>query len=54
MNTTSENIDAFTQQQNINGEKHFLIVLGNDKDSATRRQFSLAHELGHIIMHDAF
>ncbi|AUN10666.1 helix-turn-helix domain-containing protein [Clostridium botulinum] len=54
MNTKSENIDAFTQQQNINGEKHFLIVLGNDKDSATRRQFSLAHELGHIIMHDAF
>ncbi|MHB8036004.1 DNA-binding protein [Clostridium botulinum] len=54
MNTNSENIDAFTQQQNINGEKHFLIVLGNDKDSATRRQFSLAHELGHIIMHDAF
>lgn len=54
MNTRSKNIDAFSQQQNINGIKHFLIVLGNDKNSAVRRQFSVAHELGHIIMHDAF
>jgi Zn-dependent peptidase ImmA (M78 family)/DNA-binding XRE family transcriptional regulator len=54
MDMGSDNIDAFSQQQNINGEKHFIVVLGNDKWSATRRQFSAAHELGHIIMHDGF
>ena len=54
MNTNTDTIDAYSQQQNINGEKHFIVVLGNDKHSATRRQFSLAHELGHIVMHDSF
>lgn len=52
--TNSENIDAFSEQQTINGEKRYFIVLGNDKGSATRRQFSAAHELGHIILHDGF
>jgi Zn-dependent peptidase ImmA (M78 family)/DNA-binding XRE family transcriptional regulator len=54
MNTNTDTIDAYSQQQNINGEKYFIVVLGNDKYSAVRRQFSLAHELGHIIMHDGF
>ncbi|MBR9648723.1 helix-turn-helix domain-containing protein [Clostridium tyrobutyricum] len=54
MNTDTDNIDAYSQQQNINGKKHFIVVLGNDKYSAARRQFSLAHELGHIVMHDGF
>lgn len=52
INTDSDNIDAFTQQQVINGEKRYVVVLGNDKWSATRRQFSAAHELGHIVLHD--
>lgn len=52
--TDSDCIDAFSQQQNINGEKHFIVVLGNDKGSATRRQFSTAHELAHIVLHDGF
>ncbi|WP_132995802.1 helix-turn-helix domain-containing protein [Sporanaerobacter acetigenes] len=54
MHTNSDNIDAFSQQQIINGEKRYVIVLGNDKYSATRRQFSAAHELGHIVLHDGF
>lgn len=54
MHTNSDNIDAFSQQQIINGEKRYIIVLGNDKYSATRRQFSAAHELGHIVLHDGF
>lgn len=54
MNTNTDTIDAYSQQQNINGVKYFIVVLGNDKYSAARRQFSLAHELGHIIMHDGF
>lgn len=52
--TNSDNIDAFSQQQNINGQKRFIVVLGNDKFSATRRQFSAAHELAHIVLHDGF
>lgn len=54
MNMESEEIDAFTQQQIIDNKKNFIIVLGSDKGSATRRQFSAAHELAHIIMHDGF
>lgn len=54
MHTNSENIDAFSQKQIINGKKHYIIILGNDKFSATRRQFSAAHELGHLILHDGF
>lgn len=45
-------IDAFSQQQRINGQEHYFIVLGNDKKSATRRNFDAAHELGHILLHD--
>ena len=54
MYTDSENIDAFNQPQIINGEVRYIVVLGNDNNSATRRQFSAAHELGHIILHDDF
>ncbi|MDT8717621.1 ImmA/IrrE family metallo-endopeptidase [Clostridium sp. 19966] len=52
--TDSDNVDAFSQPQRINGKKYYFVVLGNDKWSATRRQFSAAHELGHIILHDDF
>ncbi|GEP66352.1 transcriptional regulator [Clostridium beijerinckii] len=52
--TESSQIDAFTQQQIINGNQYYIIVLGSDKGSATRRQFSAAHELAHIIIHDGF
>lgn len=54
MKTDSNEIDAFTQPQIINGNQHFIIVLGNDKGTAVRRQFSAAHELAHIIIHDGF
>lgn len=54
MKTDSDEVDAFTQQQIIDGNPYFIVVLGNDKGSATRRQFSAAHELAHIVIHDAF
>ena len=50
--TDGKGIDAFSQRQQINGTDHFFIVLGDDKNSATRRQFDAAHELGHILLHD--
>lgn len=54
MYVDSNNVDAFSQPQVIDGEERYIIVLGNDKNSATRRQFSAAHELGHIVLHDKF
>lgn len=53
-NVDTDLVDGYSQEQVINGEKHFLIVLGNDNGSATRRQFSAAHELAHILLHDSF
>lgn len=50
-NTNDNKIDAFTQTHNINGIQRPFVVLGDDKESAVRRQFSAAHELGHIILH---
>src|SRR5690625_5060891 len=32
-------------------EKNAFIVLGNQKKSAVRRNFDLAHELGHLLLH---
>lgn len=50
--TKAEKIDAFSQRQEINGVERYFIVLGNDKNSAVRRQFDAAHEFGHILLHD--
>lgn len=52
VNTDSLKIDAFTQGQIINGKIYYFVILGDDKESASRRQFSAAHELGHILLHD--
>jgi len=51
--TTQEyKIDAFTQTQVYGDNKYCFVVLGDDKASGARRQFSAAHELGHIILHE--
>ncbi|MBJ6360920.1 helix-turn-helix domain-containing protein [Paenibacillus sp. GCM10012307] len=50
--TDGEGIDAFSQRQQVEGCDYYFVVLGEDKRSATRRQFDAAHELGHIILHD--
>ncbi|EFU43416.1 transcription regulator [Paenibacillus vortex V453] len=47
VDTDSEKVDAFCQHRK--GRPY--IFLGNDKQSAFRRQFDGAHELGHILMH---
>lgn len=49
-----KNIDAFGSQQEINGRTYYTIVLGNGKKSFYRRQFDVAHELGHRILHDPY
>lgn len=40
-------IDAFSQLR----EGRAFIILSEDKESAVRRQFDAAHELGHLLMH---
>lgn len=49
--TNTEEIDAFTQYIKIENKEYMCVVLENEKKSACRRQFSAAHELGHIILH---
>ncbi|PFD01806.1 DNA-binding protein [Bacillus cereus] len=52
LSTDQDKIDAFSQKQIVNGQERYYIVLGSDKKSAVRRQFTAAHELGHLLMHD--
>ncbi|GGG66446.1 helix-turn-helix domain-containing protein [Paenibacillus radicis (ex Gao et al. 2016)] len=47
-------IDAFGSQHEIQGKLYYSIVLGNDKRSFYRRQFDVAHELGHKVLHDPY
>lgn len=51
-NMNDNKIDAFTQVHEINGTQRPFVVLGDDKESAVRRQFSAAHELAHIVLHN--
>lgn len=44
----SDKIDAFCQHR----KGRPFIFMGNDKQSAARRQFDGAHELGHRLMHE--
>lgn len=50
--TTTNDIDAFSQYIN-NGENDLYIVgYSSNKTSASRIHFDIAHELGHICLHD--
>lgn len=54
IDTGTQNIDAFTQIQEINNQKSYCVILGNDKQSMVRRNFDSAHELGHIMLHNDY
>lgn len=54
LNLNKKKIDAFGSQNELNGKVYYSIVLSNEKRSFYRRQFDLAHELGHYILHDPF
>ncbi|PTJ92216.1 ImmA/IrrE family metallo-endopeptidase, partial [Staphylococcus simulans] len=43
-------VDAFSCTAKLNGENYFAVVTGNTR-SFYRQQFSLAHELGHWLLH---
>jgi Zn-dependent peptidase ImmA (M78 family)/DNA-binding XRE family transcriptional regulator len=50
--TSTDDVDAFSQRIDINGSSYYLIGYSNNKTSAARIHFDIAHELGHICLHD--
>ena len=50
----NNDIDAYSNVQVIENKQLPVVVLGSDKESAYRRQFSAAHELGHILLDNFF
>lgn len=54
LNLGNKSIDAFGSQHEVNKKQYYSIVLGNDKRSFYRRQFDVAHELGHKVLHDPY
>ncbi|WP_271401852.1 XRE family transcriptional regulator [Salinicoccus roseus] len=48
-----EKIDAFSSMCTLNNKDYFVVVTGN-KRSFYRQQFSIAHELGHWILHKEY
>lgn len=50
--TQTDNIDAFSHMVDIDGEMIYLIGYSNNKTSAARIHFDIAHELGHICLHE--
>lgn len=47
----SNKVDAFSSYVEINKNRYFIIMLEGENFSFYRQQFSLAHELGHWLMH---
>lgn len=46
-----EKVDAFSSQERINSNNYYVILSRKTHASFFRQQFSLAHELGHWLMH---
>ncbi len=50
--TETDDIDAFSQMFGIEDKNIFIVALSNNKSSASRVHFDIAHELGHILLHE--
>lgn len=50
--TNTNDIDAFSEQIMSENIPRFLIAYSNNKTSAARIHFDIAHELGHICLHE--
>lgn len=51
-NTSTDDVDAFSQLVNSPNTNTYLIAYSSNKTSAARIHFDIAHELGHICMHE--
>ena len=50
--TDTDDIDAFSQYIDMNDFDVYIIALSSNKESAARISFDIAHELGHIMLHE--
>lgn len=50
--TNTDDIDAFSQMVKVDNNITYLIGYSNNKTSASRIHFDIAHELGHICLHE--
>ena len=50
--TSTNDVDAFSEYVETDNSSTFLIAYSNNKTSAARIHFDVAHELGHICLHD--
>ncbi|EGT3847659.1 ImmA/IrrE family metallo-endopeptidase [Clostridioides difficile] len=50
--TSIDYIDTFSQMIDIEGKTMYLIGYSNNNTSASRLHFDIAHELGHICLHE--
>lgn len=50
--TSTDDVDAFSQFMGTSDEPTYLIAYSNNKTSAARIHFDIAHELGHICLHE--
>ncbi|EZH64726.1 transcriptional regulator [Bacillaceae bacterium JMAK1] len=50
INYQEDKVDAFSSMNAINGNSYFVITTG-DSGSFYRQQFSIAHEIGHWVLH---
>jgi Zn-dependent peptidase ImmA (M78 family)/DNA-binding XRE family transcriptional regulator len=50
--TNTDDIDAFSQFINIEEQERYIIGCSKNKGTAARIHFDIAHELGHILLHE--
>ena len=50
--TSTDDVDAFSEFLDIGDNPTYLIAYSNNKTSAARIHFDIAHELGHICLHE--
>ncbi|MBU7555175.1 XRE family transcriptional regulator [Pediococcus ethanolidurans] len=51
VNSGSEKIDAHSGYVDINQHRYYIVLVDSQSTTFFRQQFSLAHELGHFILH---
>ncbi len=52
ISTNTNDVDAFSQFMQTGDVPTFIIAYSNNKTSAVRIHFDIAHELGHICLHE--
>jgi len=50
--TSTDDVDAFSELFEVGDASTYLIAYSNNKTSAARIHFDIAHELGHICLHE--